>query len=803
VASAPKIPGLLAEELDDLGAFRARVDAGRPADLAATEADAQDLPAWDASGYAALSGLPPGEGQGQAQPEIASETVAADAPGIDAVMDAPGGGVFLTATAPAAESEISAQAGGDGAAAPGGASDVGAVAMGEVFIDDGSFDWSGDIWTLDAESTPLIGLTTFRNDSRFTGIDGSGTSVVVIDTGINLSHTYFAGHIAYSYDFYSGNDSNATDYNGHGSNVASIAAGSTGMAPGANIIALKVFPDGGGGASYTDIEEALQWTINNAAAYNIVSVNLSLGAGENLNYVSSVPYLSNEFQSLANLGVVTVAAAGNSYASYQSQGVSWIAADPNTLAVGAVYDANTGGWSYGSGARAYSTTADQITPFSQRSTTVMDIFAPGAPILGAGAGSSTSTVTMHGTSQAAPHITGIVALAQELAVQTIGRKLTVAEFTSMLKSSGVGIYDGDNENDNVANTNAYYTRVDVNALGNALLALAEPQILDGTAGDDVLQSSEHSTQIYGYDGNDILIGGGNRDFLFGGDGSDQAFGNDGNDVLKGGAGGDYLFGNAGPDWMEGGSEGDSVVGGAGDDVIFGESGGDYLFGDDGNDYEYGGDDGDYMLGGNNEDWMQGGNGADMLYGQAGSDVLIGDAGGDYLIGDDGNDVLKGGDDGDYHLGGNGGDYVEGGNGGDMMYGGAGDDVILGGAGNDVMTGESGNDQLYGGAGDDRLYGGAGIDQFVYQVGLDLQGVDTIVDFQAGAGGDYINLDTLLGNAGYGGNDPVAAGYVTWGQAGSDTRLMFDLNGGADDFQLLIVLQDVNAGQLSLFNNLIV
>ena len=200
---------------------------------------------------------------------------------------------------------------------------------------------------------------------------------------------------------------------------------------------------------------------------------------------------------------------------------------------------------------------------------------------------------------------------------------------------------------------------------------------------------------------------------------------------------------------------------------------------------------------------QGGNGADRRDGRLGNDVVIGDAGGDYLIGDDGNDVLKGGDDGDYHLGGNGGDYVEGGNGGDMIYGGVGDDVLLGGEGNDVITGESGNDQLYGSAGDDKLYGGSNTDQFVYQVGLDIQGVDTIVDFQAGAGGDYINLDTLLGNAGYGGNDPVAAGYITWGQAGADTWVMFDVDGGANGFQLLAVLQNVNASQLSLANNFLI
>ena len=132
-----------------------------------------------------------------------------------------------------------------------------------------------------AQSSSQIGLTAFRADARFAGIDGSGYSIVIIDTGINKTHPYLAGHIAYSYDFSGANDADATDFNGHGSNVSSIAAGSTGVASGAGIIHLKVFADNSGTAFYTDVEEALQWVAANAAAYNIASVNLSLGAGVN------------------------------------------------------------------------------------------------------------------------------------------------------------------------------------------------------------------------------------------------------------------------------------------------------------------------------------------------------------------------------------------------------------------------------------------------------------------------------------------------------------------------------------------
>ncbi|MCK6450564.1 MAG: S8 family serine peptidase, partial [Alphaproteobacteria bacterium] len=485
-----------------------------------------------------------------------------------------------------------------------------------------------DLLPQDAQSDAVLNLNAFRADSRFAGIDGSGYSVVIIDTGINYSHPYFSGHIAYSYDFYGSNDADATDYGGHGSNVASIAAGSIGVAPGANIIALKVFPDGGGGAWYSDIEEALQWVINNGAAYNVVSVNLSLGSGVNYTTASTHWYLGNEFQALANQGIVTVAAAGNSYYSYQTQGASDIAADPNVIGVGAVYDGNSGGWSYGSGAIAYSTTADQITPFSQRSTTLVDIFAPGAPITGAGA-SGSSTVTMHGTSQATPQIAGIAALAQELAVQTIGRKLTVAEFTSLLKSSGTMIYDGDNENDNVANTNTYYKRADVAALGQAILALDVASTLVGTAGADTLTAVRKSV-MSGLDGNDTLYGSSAADTIDGGNGDDLIVSGGGLDTLIGGTGNDTFVLN------------DSVgaiienVGGGTDIMLSAVSVG---------------------IRSNIEALMLVG-GADInAAGYEANDTLIGNSGSNSLNGGSGADVMEGGGGNDFYFVDNAGDAV--------------------------------------------------------------------------------------------------------------------------------------------------
>ncbi|MCZ7671067.1 MAG: S8 family serine peptidase [Chloroflexi bacterium] len=110
-----------------------------------------------------------------------------------------------------------------------------------------------------AQSSILINMDDFRADARFSGIDGTGYTVVILDTGIDLNHPYFgpdsdnngiADRIVYQYDF-ADSDGDASDVNGHGSNVSSIIGSSngthTGMAPGANLIHLKVFTNAGGG----------------------------------------------------------------------------------------------------------------------------------------------------------------------------------------------------------------------------------------------------------------------------------------------------------------------------------------------------------------------------------------------------------------------------------------------------------------------------------------------------------------------------------------------------------------------------
>ncbi|WP_293369624.1 SBBP repeat-containing protein [Microcoleus sp. CAWBG556] len=343
-------------------------------------------------------------------------------------------------------------------------------------------------------SNSLIKLDKFRETPSFAGIDGSGYSVAVLDTGIDLNHPFFgpdtnsngiSDRIVFNYDFADG-DADASDRKGHGSNIASIIGSQDstykGVAPGANIISLKVMRDTTREKDeknkFAFVEQALQWVLENADTYKIASVNMSLGDAENYPNPASPYGIEDELAALAAKNIIVVSSSGNRYYQYQNNpGVQYPAADPNSLSVGAVYNSDIGQYKYddyfvnyetNNFVTANTTAADRILPVSQRSATLTTVFAPGAPITGAG--KDGDLITYHGTSQATAYISGIAVLAQQLAQQKLGRKLTPTEFAKLLKSTGVTINDGDDEKDSVANTGLNFKRVDVLALGQAIAA---------------------------------------------------------------------------------------------------------------------------------------------------------------------------------------------------------------------------------------------------------------------------------------------------------------------------------------------
>ena len=311
----------------------------------------------------------------------------------------------------------------------------------------------------------LIGLTKLRNDPQFAGIDGSDLSIVVIDSGIDTKHPLIAPNYIAGYDFVD-HDNDPSDSQGHGTHVSGIIGAvneNIGVAPDVGLIGLRVFSKNDGGL-WTRIENSLEWVLENREQYNITAVNLSLGGGfytsESILIGNSI---SDAIKRLEEAGVTVVAAAGNSYfdnSGKSNQANLAFPAIASTIAVGAVWQDGTQSYAVSANDGIdYTTGADRIASFSQRLDASNFIFAPGAII--------TSTVPggrlgkAFGTSQAAPHVAGAVALLQEASLQFSGRLLTPEEVNEILRTTGDSIIDGDDEDDNVDNTYDSYLRINL------------------------------------------------------------------------------------------------------------------------------------------------------------------------------------------------------------------------------------------------------------------------------------------------------------------------------------------------------
>lgn len=528
------------------------------------------------------------------------------------------------------------------------------------------------------------GLTPNGTATANVGFGVFGTAVaprrvVVIDGAFDLDHEYFgpdrngdqiADRIVFQHDF-ADNDDDANPPPvtatapittvGHGTHVASIVASSDltvgGASPDVELVLLKVGQLNALGQftlRTSAIQSAVDWVIrqatnlrlpNDPIIENIVSVNLSLGR-DNFNTFgegADLDDLAARFTALATNNVIVVAAAGNSFGAANLDGtalpvpgISTPAILPNVISVGSVYDRDIGDEQHGFGARSTTTGIDRIVPSAQRAAGVLDVLAPGGSVDGARFGGGRIAIT--GTSMASPHIAGIVAPIQELAEREIGRHITSQEFEQLLRTVGARIFDGDDENDNVINTNAWYRRLDMVALGHAVMALDPNDTNHADAGKVVINASEFGfandgqideftvrlnvatpllgvfqdrtvTDLQVLRGNTIIF---QRQF----DAVDslEIVGSSDSDRLIV----DTASGNPIP------VNGMKFDGGSGDDVLnatqatFTALRSVTLLGGAGN---------DRLIGGPGDDWISGGTENDTLSGGAGNDVLIEDVGG--------------------------------------------------------------------------------------------------------------------------------------------------------------------------------
>ncbi len=221
-------------------------------------------------------------------------------------------------------------------------------------------------------------------------VSGSGMTIAVIDTGVDLDHPDLKANLIAGYD-YVDYDAVPEDGNGHGTNVAGIAAaalngiGVSGVAPSAKILPVRVLNNEGSGST-SGVAAGVIYAADRAQV-----LNLSLGGtGSSTTLQNAINYAAN------TKGRLVVAASGNcgdSYyyfngCSYMNQ-PSYPAAYSNVLAVAAT------------------TNADTRASFSTQGSYV-DVAAPGYQIYNTFMGNS--YLAESGTSQAAPHVAGLAAL---------------------------------------------------------------------------------------------------------------------------------------------------------------------------------------------------------------------------------------------------------------------------------------------------------------------------------------------------------------------------------------------------------
>jgi subtilisin family serine protease len=250
------------------------------------------------------------------------------------------------------------------------------------------------------ESVPLINA-----DDVWTalGATGTGTTVAIIDTGIDYTHPDLGGGVGPGYKVLGGydfvnDDADPMDDNGHGTHCAGIVAANgtlKGVAPDASLMGFKVLDAGGSGWSsdiIAGIERACDPNGDLVTDDAVDVISMSLGGVGNPDDPQS-----QAIDNAVSLGVVCAVAAGNAGA-YETIGSPGCARE--ALTVGAA------------------SKGDALASFSSRGPAVItsgikpEVCAPGVDILSCQPGGG--SVAMSGTSMATPHVAGAAALLLDL-----------------------------------------------------------------------------------------------------------------------------------------------------------------------------------------------------------------------------------------------------------------------------------------------------------------------------------------------------------------------------------------------------
>ena len=242
----------------------------------------------------------------------------------------------------------------------------------------------GEQWNLD-----LV-----ESDAAHATATGAGAVIGVIDTGVAAGHPDLAGQVLPGHDFVQDDDT-PQDGQGHGTHVSGIAIAATGngvgissVAPGARLLPVRVLGDDGSGTS-EDVAAGIDWARTHGA--NVI--NLSLGSEVPIVGATGGDDIDAAIRRAIGAGIVVVAASGNNGVPVCEQP----AASEGLLCVGSVDRRKQRSFfsSFGMG---------------------LGVVAPGGSGLPVTGEDILSTLPpdgygeIAGTSQAAPHVSGVAAL---------------------------------------------------------------------------------------------------------------------------------------------------------------------------------------------------------------------------------------------------------------------------------------------------------------------------------------------------------------------------------------------------------
>ena len=219
------------------------------------------------------------------------------------------------------------------------------------------------------------------NDTYNYTLTGAGVTVYVFDSGINSSHEEFTGRIEPGFNVIS--DAYGTeDCAGHGTHSASLIGGTTyGVAKQVKLVPVRVLNCNASNSSSATLYTAINWVLEHHQTGVPAVINMSVGMTKSIAFNEAA-------QALIADGLIVVAAAGN-----QNRDACLYSpvSEPSVISVGG-------------------TDRAALRASYSNYGVCVDIFAPGSDLVGAWFGSTNIYRSSSGTSNAAPIVSGIVAL---------------------------------------------------------------------------------------------------------------------------------------------------------------------------------------------------------------------------------------------------------------------------------------------------------------------------------------------------------------------------------------------------------